>query len=80
MPNPYMDKLNVNFSADNNGKAEIIMISASGNIVKKAVSNINKGSNNIQLQDLSAQAPGMYVVNILVNGQSIATQKIIKTN
>ena len=80
MPNPYMDKLNVNFSADNNGKAEIIMISASGNIVKKAVSDINKGSNNIQLQDLSAQAPGMYVVNILVDGQSIGTQKIIKTN
>jgi hypothetical protein len=80
MPNPYMDKLNVNFSADNNGKAEIIMISASGTIVKKAVSIINKGSNNIQLQDLSAQAPGMYVVNILVDGQSIGTQKIIKTN
>lgn len=80
MPNPYMDKLNVNFSADNNGKAEIIMISASGTIVKKAVSDINKGSNNIQLQDLSAQAPGMYVVNILVDGQSIGTQKIIKTN
>ena len=80
MPNPYMDKLNVNFSANNNGKAEIVMISASGTIVKKAVSDINKGSNNIQLQDLSNQAPGMYVVNILVDGQSIGTQKIIKTN
>ncbi|HEY5407689.1 MAG TPA: T9SS type A sorting domain-containing protein [Ginsengibacter sp.] len=80
MPNPYMDKLNVNFSTDNNGKAEIIMISASGIIVKKAESTINKGSNNIQLQDLSTQAPGMYVVNILVDGQSIGSQKIIKTN
>jgi hypothetical protein len=80
MPNPYMDKLNVNFSTDNNGKAEIIMISASGTVVKKAESNINKGSNNIQLQDLSTQAPGMYVINILVDGQSIGTQKIIKTN
>jgi len=72
--------LNVNFSTDNNGKAEIIMISASGIIVKKAESTINKGSNNIQLQDLSTQAPGMYVVNILVDGQSIGSQKIIKTN
>src|SRR5664279_10426 len=71
MPNPYMDKLNVSFSAGNNGKAEIIMISASGTIVKKAVSTINKGSNNIQLQNLSAQLPGMYVVNILVDGQSM---------
>ena len=80
MPNPYMDKLNVKFSTNNKGKAEIIMISASGIIVKKAESTINKGSNNIQLQDLSTQAPGMYVVNILVDGQSIGTQKIIKTN
>lgn len=80
MPNPYLDKLNVNFSTDNSGKAEIVMMSASGIIVKKAISTINKGSNNIQLQDLSSQAPGMYIVNILVDGQSIGSQKIIKTN
>jgi hypothetical protein len=78
MPNPYMDKLNVNFTSDNNGKAEIRMISLSGAVVKKTESTIIKGSNNIQLQDLSSQLPGMYVVNILVNGQSIASQKIIK--
>ena len=80
MPNPYMDKLNVNFTSDNSGKAEIRMISVSGTIVKKTESTINKGSNNVQLQDLSSQLPGMYIVNIVVNGQSISSQKIIKTN
>ena len=78
MPNPYMDKLNVNFTSGNSGKAEIRMISVSGTIVKKTESTINKGSNNIQLQDLSSQLPGMYIVNIVVNGQSKASQKIIK--
>ena len=78
MPNPYMDKLNVNFTSNNSGKAEIQMISASGTMVKKTESAINKGFNNVQLQDLSSQLPGMYVVNIVVNGQSIGTQKIIK--
>ena len=78
MPNPYMDKLNVNFTSNNSGKAEIRMISASGTVVKKAESTINKGSNTYQLQDLSSQLPGMYVVNIVVNGQSIGSQKIIK--
>ena len=78
MPNPYMDKLNVNFDSKNSGKAEIRMISASGTMVKKIESTINKGSNNVQLQDLSSQLPGMYVVNIVVNGESIGSQKIIK--
>ena len=78
MPNPYMDKLNVNFESQTSGKAEIRMISASGTLVKISAANINKGFNNLQLQDLSNQLPGMYVVNIVVNGQSIGSQKIIK--
>ena len=78
MPNPYMDKLNVNFTSNNSEKAEIRMISASGTVVKQTESTINKGSNTFQLQDLSSQLPGMYVVNIVVNGQSIGSQKIIK--
>ena len=78
MPNPYMDKLNVNFESQNEGKAEIRMISASGIIVKKMESTISKGSNTIQLGDLSSQLPGMYIINIIVNGQSVGSQKVIK--
>ncbi len=78
MPNPYMDKLNVNFISHNSGKAEIRMISASGTVVKKVESTINEGPNTYQLQNLSSQLPGMYVVNIVVNGQTIGSQKIIK--
>jgi Secretion system C-terminal sorting domain len=78
MPNPYMDKLNISFTSNSTGKAEIRMINASGAMVKKTESSINQGSNNLQLQDLSSQLPGLYVVNIVVNGQSIGSQKIIK--
>ena len=78
MPNPYMDKLNISFTSNSTGKAEIRMINASGAMVKKTESSINQGSNNLQLQDLSSQLPGLYVVNIVVNGQSIGSRKIIK--
>jgi hypothetical protein len=78
VPNPYMDKLSVDFDSKNDGSAEIRMISVSGTIVKKIETTINKGLNNVQLRDLSSQLPGMYVVNIVVNGESIGTQKIIK--
>ncbi len=78
MPNPYMDKLNVNFDSKVDGKAELRMISTSGVTVKMVAANITKGFNNIPVLDLSNQQSGMYVVNIMVNGQSIGIQKIIK--
>lgn len=78
MPNPYMDKLNVNFDSNTGGTAEIRLISASGIVVKKLTSAINKGFNNLLVQDLRDQIPGMYVVNIVVNGISVNSQKIIK--
>lgn len=78
MPNPYMDKLNVKFVSDTDGKVEIRLINASGAIVKKVASNLNKGANTLQLQDLYSQRPGMYVVNVVVNGVSVDSQKLIK--
>ena len=68
-PNPYMDKLNVNFVSDASGTAEVRLTGASGNLVKITTSSITKGYNNIQLQDLQAQAPGLYIATIVINGK-----------
>ena len=77
-PNPYMDKLNVNFVSDAGGNAEVRLISASGNLVKITASAITKGYNNIQLQDLHSQAPGLYIANIIINGKVVASLKVLK--
>ena len=77
IPNPYMDKLNVNFVSDASGNAEVRLISASGNLVK-ITSSITKGYNNIQLQDLHSQAPGLYIANIIINGKVVASLKVLK--
>jgi hypothetical protein len=77
-PNPYMDKLNVNFVSDASGKAEVRLISASGNVVKATASSITKGYNNIQLQELHSQAPGLYIANIIVNDKVVASLKVLK--
>jgi hypothetical protein len=79
MPNPYMDKLSVDFDSKNDGNAEIRMISISESIVKSIKTTINKGINTVQLQDLSSQLTGMYLINIVVNGLSIGSREIIKT-
>ena len=78
MPNPYMDKLNVNFVSDANGTAEVRLLNTSGSLVKKIQSTIASGYNNIQLQDLNSQAPGLYIVNVIINGNVIGSQKLIK--
>ena len=77
-PNPYMDKLNVNFVSDASGNAEVRLISASGNLVKITSSAITKGYNNVQLQDLNSQAPGLYIANIVINGKVAASVKVVK--
>jgi hypothetical protein len=77
-PNPYMDKLNVNFVSDASGNGEVRLISASGNLIKISSSPITKGYNNIQLQDLNSQAPGLYIANIIINGKAVASLKVVK--
>jgi hypothetical protein len=78
MPNPYMDKLNVNFVSGAGGTAEIRLLNASGSLVKRMQSAISRGYNNLRLQDLNSQAPGLYIVNVIINGKVIESQKLIK--
>jgi hypothetical protein len=77
-PNPYIDKLNINFVSDVTGKGEVRLISASGNLVKITASSITKGYNNILLQDLQSQAPGLYIANIMINDKVVASVKVLK--
>jgi hypothetical protein len=77
-PNPYMDKVTINFESKISGTSEIRMINAAGAVIMKMEPIVNKGSNTFHFQNLTSQRPGLYVVNILVNGQSIGSQKIIK--
>jgi len=77
-PNPYMDKLNVNFTTDAPGSAEVRLISASGNLVKIAALPVTRGYNTIQLHDLQSQSQGLYIANIIINNKVVASLKVLK--
>ncbi len=77
-PNPYMEKINVNFDSDQNGNAELRMVNAKGQVVASKKAAILKGYNNLQLTDLSSQTKGLYVVEVIVNGNLSSTQKLMK--
>jgi hypothetical protein len=68
----------MSLGADVTGKGEVRLISASGNLVKITASSITKGYNNILLQDLQSQAPGLYIANIMINDKVVASVKVLK--
>ena len=78
MPNPYMDKLNVNFISESNGNAEVRLVNSSGSLVKIIRTAIVAGHSKVELQDLHSQAPGLYIVTLIINGKVIESQKLIK--
>ncbi|MEO6637261.1 MAG: T9SS type A sorting domain-containing protein [Ginsengibacter sp.] len=77
-PNPYMEKINVNFTNEEDGKAELRLINGKGQIVVASKSLVVKGYNKLQLTNLSTQVAGLYIVDVIVNGKLIDTQKVIK--
>ena len=77
-PNPYMDRLNVNFVSDASGSGQVTFINASGSVIKITASAVTKGYNTIQLQNLQSQPAGLYVANVTINGKEIASLKVLK--
>lgn len=77
-PNPFTENLNVRFTTNETGNATINIINSNGQKVLSKQSVVSKGYNNLQLNNLSKLAPGMYVAQVYINGVASGTQKIIK--
>ena len=77
-PNPVVENLTVRFAADKSATVLVQIINMNGQVVLSQRVTVSKGNNAIQVQDIKKLAPGMYVAQLMVDGSSIATQKIIK--
>ncbi|HMK05620.1 MAG TPA: T9SS type A sorting domain-containing protein [Ferruginibacter sp.] len=77
-PNPFVEKLNLEFVADENGKAEIRIMNMTGQTLLSKQSTISKGYNSIQIDGLRGLASGMYMAQLTMNGTVINTQRVIK--
>ncbi len=78
LPNPYMEKLNVNFQVEDYNKAEVRLIDMSGNVIASTQAMVTKGMNTIQLANLNSKATGLYVVNLIIDGKLVNSQKVLK--
>ncbi len=77
-PNPFTEKVTLRFEATESGVAEMRIMNVSGQKAFSKQSIIVKGYNNLQIDGLSKLSPGLYVVQLLLNGNVISNQKIVK--
>ncbi|MBV8251399.1 MAG: zinc-dependent metalloprotease [Chitinophaga sp.] len=74
---PFTDRININYQSTVEGPVVVRLYDLRGNLVRRLVTNVNKGANVIQLHDLGGLLPGMYVVNI-ANKEKHDEVKVIK--
>jgi hypothetical protein len=77
-PNPFIENLNVRFTAAENGKAEISLVNGNGQQIATRQSNITKGYITLQIDGLAKLAPGMYIATVKING--VVLKRSLKTN
>lgn len=77
-PNPFAEKLTVRFDAAASGIAEMRIMNLAGQSVMTKQTTMLKGYNNLLVENLSKLAPGVYIVQLLMNGTIIENQKIVK--
>ncbi|MGG9963568.1 T9SS type A sorting domain-containing protein [Ferruginibacter sp. SUN106] len=77
-PNPFTEKITVQFNSDNKGTAEIHIANIAGKAVISKQFAINKGINILNVDGLVTLTPGIYIARLVVNGVTVESKKIIK--
>ena len=77
-PNPFVQDLDMQFTAATNASAQINIFSITGQKMVTKQASVSKGFNTLQLNGLSNLAPGMYTAQLIIDGVIISNQKIIK--
>jgi hypothetical protein len=77
-PNPFTENTTIRFSADQSNNGSITIQRTTGQIAATKNITISKGQNTFQLDGMASLPSGIYVVQVVANGQIIIHQKIVK--
>lgn len=75
--NKIQSNNNISFSAVQNGKALVTIKTVTGTITKIINTIAAKGNNTVKVSAENGIEKGMYVTEVTINGELVATQKII---
>jgi hypothetical protein len=80
-PNPFSNGFNIdlyNSSATNKITTEILDVA--GRLIERHdFSNVGPGNNTLRINETAAMKPGVYIVMVKVNGETVQTSRLAKT-
>lgn len=77
-PNPFSADFTIGFKVNGNANSEIRIVNIYGQTVYSKQLTVFKGFNNIQIVGLSKFVPGIYMAELVIDGNIIETKKLIK--
>ena len=77
-PNPFVDNITVKYMSDVSGVMDIRIINANGQTLVAKKSTLLKGFNNAAIYNLGSLARGLYIVEVMINGELSEKTKLIK--
>jgi hypothetical protein len=77
-PNPFVNKVVVNYPATAAGTITIKILDNVGKVMLSQDSRIAKGANQVNVENLAKLPAGMYWCHIVKNGETVAVSKLMK--
>ena len=77
-PNPFVDRLNVQFSSEINGNGYAELANMEGKLLRKELIDIRNGNIQLDFSGSNSLNSGMYLLRIIKGNKPILIQKIIK--
>ena len=78
VPNPFTSQFNINFQSAERSTILISIYNMSGQLQFAKQVSVSAGFNSIAVYEASKLSKGMYVVRVNLDGQVIATEKVIR--
>ncbi len=76
-PSPFVDKVNVTVANETATRAEVEIFDNTGKLAVKYTTAVNKGVNNITIENLDKLAKGIYIIKVNLDG-AVYTKKLVK--
>ena len=77
-PNPFVDNITVKYMSPSSGKMDIRIINTNGQMVVNKTNGLVKGFNNVAIYNLGSLARGLYIVEVMINGEVSEKTKLMK--
>jgi Secretion system C-terminal sorting domain len=77
-PNPFVDNVSIKYLSEVSGTMQVRIVNANGQTVVNRKSGLVKGYNYTAISNLASLAKGLYVVEVMINGELSEKTKLMK--